>query len=218
MASISHTMPSPASDMRDDGTRIVVMVAVAAWFATVFFAGRAGLFEAGPSRPPLPLLVAILIPPALFALGYRLSDRLRNFALSLDLRVLTAMQAWRVIGIMFLALYAFDLLPGVFAWPAGLGDVAVGIGAVIVLKGMMAQRRAWERRVFWLNVAGLADFVAAIATGVLSSNSALGVLAGTGPAASMGLLPLSLVPTFAVPLWIVLHMIALIQLRRMREG
>jgi hypothetical protein len=30
----------------------------------------------------------------------------------------------------------------------------------------------------------------------------------------MGALPLSLVPTFAVPLWIVFHIISLLQLRR----
>jgi hypothetical protein len=30
----------------------------------------------------------------------------------------------------------------------------------------------------------------------------------------MGLLPLSLIPTFAVPLWIIFHMISLLQLRR----
>lgn len=32
--------------------------------------------------------------------------------LGIDLRLLTAIQGWRVIGGMFLVLYAFDLLPG----------------------------------------------------------------------------------------------------------
>jgi hypothetical protein len=32
--------------------------------------------------------------------------------------------------------------------------------------------------------------------------------------ASLGALPLSLVPTFAVPLWTLMHVISLLQLRR----
>jgi hypothetical protein len=159
---------------------------------------------------------AVVLPPALFALLYRQSARVREFALGIDLRFLTAVQAWRVGGIMFLVLYAFGLLPGFFAWPAGLGDFAVGIAAPFVLQALITQRSGWERRVFWLNVAGLADFAGAIATGVLSSNSALGFFATGQAGASMGLLPLSLVPSFAVPLWVVFHIISLIQLRRAR--
>ena len=34
---------------------------------------------------------------------------------------LTTLQLWRVIGFAFLALYAFDTLPGLFALPAGWG-------------------------------------------------------------------------------------------------
>jgi hypothetical protein len=86
------------------------------------------------------------------------------------------------------------------------------------LLALIAQRPGWERRVFWLNIAGLADFAGAIATGVLSSNSVLGVFATGEARASMGLLPLSLVPSFAVPLWIIFHMISLIQLRRARRA
>ena len=43
------------------------------------------------------------------------------------------MQTWRVLGGTFLFLYAFDLRPALFAFPAGLGDMAVGVGAVFVL-------------------------------------------------------------------------------------
>ncbi len=41
------------------------------------------------------------------------------FVLSADLRLLTAIQAWRAGGPGFLALYAHGLLPGLFAVPAG---------------------------------------------------------------------------------------------------
>jgi hypothetical protein len=118
---------------------------------------------------------------------------------------------------MFVFLWAFDLRPALFAFPAGLGDVAVGIAAVFVLRAMIDGAPGWRRKVLLLNLAGLLDFVGAFATGILTSNSALGLLAGERAEqwASMGSMPLSLIPTFAVPMWIILHLISLLQLREL---
>jgi hypothetical protein len=216
MTPISHTARPRSAQAK--GRFVLVGLVLVAWLVVIVVAGRAGMFDAGPGRPPLPILVAVVLPPAVFALLYRLTDRVRDFALSIDLRLLTAMQAWRVGGVMFMVLYAFGLLPGLFAWPAGLGDFAVGLAAPFVLQALVARGAGWQFSVFWLNVAGLVDFAVAIGTGVLSSNSSLGIFAGDVPSASMGALPLSIVPTFAVPLWTIFHMISLIQLRRMAAG
>ena len=205
---------SGASTRRDHAA---VATTLAIWLAAVMAASAGGAFEAAPGQPPLGVLLAIAVPPLLFALLYRSSRRIRDLALGVDLRWLTAIQAWRVIGVMFLALHTFALLPGLFAWPAGLGDAAVGVAAPFVLLAILRSAPGWQRQVFWLNVAGLLDFVAAIGTGVLSSNSSLGLLAEGRAYVSLGELPLSLVPTFAVPLWIIFHMISLLQLRRMAE-
>ena len=195
-----------------------VVAVLAAWFLIVLAAGRVGVFESGPSHPPRAVLAAIGVPLLLFAAAYRGSSQFRRFVLAIDLRLLTAVQGWRVIGVMFLALYAFDLLPGRFAWPAGAGDAAVGAAAPFVLMAMLRGAPTWRRQVFWLNIAGLVDFVGAVGSGVLTSNTPLGLLADGVPRASLGLLPLSLVPTFAVPLWIVFHVISLLQLRRLAAG
>jgi hypothetical protein len=195
----------------------IVALIVAAWLLAVVLGGAAGLFESGPSRPPLPILTALAVPLGIFGLAYALSPRFRDFVLSLDLRMLTAAQSWRVIGAMFIFLWAFDLRPALFAFPAGLGDVAVGIAAVFVLRAMIDETPGWRRKVLLLNLGGLLDFVGALATGILTSNSSLGLLAGDKAEqwASMDAMPLSLIPTFAVPLWIILHLISLLQLRKL---
>lgn len=185
-----------------------------AWFLMVLAAGTAGVFESGPSRPPLAVLVAVAAPPLIFAAVYRASRRFRDFVLTIDLGLLTAIQSWRVIGVVFLVLYAFDLLPGAFAWPAGAGDAAVGLAAPFVVLAVVRRRPTWRRQVMWLNVAGLVDFVGALGTGVLTSNNAIGVLSNAVARASLGSLPLSLIPTFAVPLWTVCHIVSLLQLAR----
>lgn len=204
-----------ASDRHDGGCGPLSALLLAVWFLIALVAGMAGVFEPTPSRPPLSLLLAVAGPPLVFLLGYRASRRFRDFVLRIDLRLLIAVQAWRVLGGMFLFLYAFGLLPGVFAFPAGLGDLAVGLATPFVLLAMVRSAPTWRRQVKWLNIAGLVDFVGAVGTGVLSSNTAFGFLAEGTAHASMGALPLSLVPTFAVPLWIILHAASLLQLGRL---
>jgi hypothetical protein len=192
----------------------ILTASLAVWFLLVLAAGYAGVFESGPSRPPLAVLLAVAAPPLIFGALYRASRRVRDFVLATDLRLLTAIQSWRVIGVMFLVFYAFGLLPGVFAWPAGAGDLAVGLAAPFVLLSMLRQSPTWRRRVLWLNVAGLLDFVGAVGTGVLVSNNAIGLAADGAARVSLGSLPLSLIPTFAVPLWTIFHIVSLIQLAR----
>jgi len=184
------------------------------WFLLVLAGGYAGAFESGPTRPPLTILLAFVGPPLIFAAAYRASRGFREFVLGIDLRLLTAVQSWRVIGVMFLVLYAYGLLPGLFAWPAGIGDFAVGLAAPFVLLAMLRQRPTWRRQVAWLNIAGLVDFVDAIGTGALSSNSSIGIVADGAARVSMGSLPLSLIPTFVVPLWTIFHIVSLLQLAR----
>jgi hypothetical protein len=92
--------------------------------------------------------------------------------------------------------------------------MGVGVAAVCVLHATLVGAPDWPRRVWWLNVAGLLDFAGAIGTGVLTSNTTLGLFASDVPRADLGALPLSLIPTFAVPLWTIVHVISLLQLRR----
>ena len=131
----------------DPALVVLVVLIVAAWLLAVVLGGGRAMFESGPSQPPWPILAALTAPLGIFGLAYALSPRFRDFVLSLDLRMLTAAQSWRVIGGMFIFLWAFDLRPALFAFPAGLGDVAVGIAAVFVLRAMIDARPRWRRKV-----------------------------------------------------------------------
>ncbi len=178
-----------------------VWIVVAAWAALSLLLNFLGVFAPQPDKPPVAFLFSVIGPPILFAIVYSLSAKVRNLSLSLDLRLLTAIQAWRLIGVMFLVLMLFGLLPGTFAWPAGIGDIIVGAYAPFVVVAISRQTPGWHKHAVLLNVLGLLDFVGAIGGGVLSG------------ADIMTELPLSMIPTFAVPFWIVLHMISLIKLR-----
>jgi hypothetical protein len=132
----------------------------------------------------------------------------------LDLRLVAAIQAWRMAGLGFLSLYAYKVLPAVFALPAGLGDMAVGITAPWMILALLRQPGFAGSAAFvrW-NVLGIADLVIAISIGTVSSLFATGAAGeiSTGP---MATLPLLLIPAFLVPLFLMLHTAALMQSRR----
>jgi hypothetical protein len=116
----------------------------------------------------------------------------------------------RVAGVVFVIVAALGHLPAVFALPAGLGDLAVGLSAPWVARSLA--RGASHARAIWFNLAGLADLVLALT---------LGFLSGLGPnrlhvtpsSAPVALLPLALIPTTAVPLAVALHILSLSRLR-----
>jgi hypothetical protein len=190
-----------------------VWFVVIAWAALSLILNVLGVFTAYPDQPPFALLVAIIGPPILFLIAYAFSANVRTLSLRLDLRLLTAMQGWRVIGALFLVLMSFGLLAGTFAWPAGIGDLIVGGYAPFVVLAISRRTPGWHTHVVLLNVLGLLDFVGAVGGGVLSGSSSIGILRGDVTTDILLELPLSMIPTFAVPFWIVLHIISLIKLR-----
>jgi hypothetical protein len=114
----------------------------------------------------------------------------------------------------FLILYASSLLPGLFALPAGAGDVTVGLLALAIGISVSRGRQLRSRTVLRWNLLGIADLVVALATGFLTSPSPLQKFGFDRPNELISVFPLALIPTFLVPLAILLHVISLVQLRR----
>ena len=190
----------------------------AAWLALILFLGARGAFVGAPGAPPLALLIGLLAPLGLFLLGYRYVRPLREFILSADLRVIVGIQAWRWAGLGFLTLYSYRILPGVFAWPAGLGDMAIGVTSPLVLAALLRQPgfAASKRFIAW-NLSGILDLTVAVSIGALVPLIAP-QLYGDVSTAAMAQLPLVLVPTYLVPTFLMLHLTALFQVRRLGRG
>lgn len=189
--------------------------AVVIWFIIALGAAMSGFFKPAPGQPPMEFMVAIAIPVGLYFLTFRMSGAFRAFIRSLDPVELTMLQAWRILGSVFMVLYLYDMLPGLFAYLAGLGDVAVGLSAPFVVIKMLRHPAFAQSRGFvvW-NGLGLLDFVIAVGVGTLTSGAFGTAFIGDGPtSALMSTLPLSMIPGFIVPLYILLHISALIRAR-----
>lgn len=127
---------------------------------------------------------------------------------------LVGIQLYRVLGIIFLVLYAGGHLPGLFALPAGLGDTLVGILAPLAVVSLTRSPEHSARRVRLWNLLGIADLVVAVTMGFLTSPSPFQIAAFHRPSALIAMFPLSLIPVFAVPLSILLHIASLQKLRQ----
>jgi hypothetical protein len=184
---------------------------IGVWFLLSLSASALKGFENFSTRPRLPFGLAILTPIVLFSLWYAASAGFRQFALTLNPRTLTMVQAWRIGGFVFLVLHAHDILPGIFALPAGWGDIAIGATAPLMA---MKLAHSDHRKGFILwQALGMLDLVMAVSLGTLA-----GLIRPEGiTTGAMTVLPLSLIPTFAVPLLIIFHVICIAQARRWPE-
>jgi hypothetical protein len=194
--------------------KTIIGIVLAIWLAAILLLGAIGAFPRPPGTPPIPILLGAVVPVLVFLAAYWGSAGFHAFVLTLDLRLATAVQAWRAGGLVFLALYAHGLLPGAFAWPAGLGDIAIGVTAPWVLLALL-RRPGFARSstfVTW-NLLGMLDLVVAIATGAMTSLLASGA-PGEVTTAPMAQLPMLLIPAYLVPLFFMLHLAALFQVRR----
>jgi hypothetical protein len=200
------------------GIRPGIILILSAWFALVTSLGASGAFVGRPGQPPVAIAIGVGAPLLLFFAALRISPSFRAFVLSLDLRLITGMQAWRWAGLGFLSLYAHGVLPAMFALPAGLGDMAVGFAAPWMILALVRRRDFAASRAFvrW-NVLGMLDLSVAIALGTLSASLSTGA-PGEITTAPMATLPLLVIPAFLVPLFLMLHTAALMQSRLVARG
>jgi hypothetical protein len=192
-----------------------VKAALAVWLGGVLVLGAAGNFVGPPGQPPLRIFAGAVAPLILFAFAWRTSRAFRESLLTLDVRLIVAIQAWRYAGFGFIALYANHVLPALFAWPAGLGDMAIGIVAPLWIVALIRNPEALASPRFRLwNALGILDFVVAFTTATIS---AMTLVTDRLPSmAPMAQLPLVLIPAFMVPLFAMLHIIALMQSKQAR--
>lgn len=189
------------------------------WFAAAYAIGSGHLLTNDEQSLIGPIGATVVLPVALFLGVYALSTGFRRFVLSQDIRTMTMLQHWRVIGFAFLPLYAFGVLPGLFAWPAGLGDVAVGITAFFIIRRLDRDANyATSAGFIGFNLLGLADFVVAIITSGLAAGAYPALIANGATSAPMDVWPLNLFPSFIVPAFIILHLSVLLKVRYLRQA
>ena len=192
---------------------LALAIPLTVWLALVWWLAVAGAFRPAPGLPALPIAIFL---PVLMAVPVLLSSKVIGALLDATPAAwLIGLQVYRIFGGIFLVSWARGGIAGIFALPAGIGDVLVGVLALPVayLVGTGAPG-ARQRAMAW-NWLGLFDF--AVAIGIVTAPGPLQLIVPDRPNAALGTFPMVMIPAFAVPSSILLHALSLRQLLRIRE-
>ncbi len=194
--------------------RARLIAALAGWLAVDVALGAAAAFAATPDRLVPGIVAGVAAPIAAGAWLLGRGGRVGRLVAAVPTPTIIGVQAYRVAGVVFILAWLQGLIPGDFALPAGLGDIAVGLAAPFVAAGVAAGRRSRRACLTW-NALGLLDLAVAVSLGALTSPSPFGAIAVGDPNYLISRLPLVLIPVFAVPVSVLLH---LATARRLRAG
>jgi hypothetical protein len=172
-------------------------VVAAAWLVGMLLLGGAGN-DVLPPRIPVALGATLIV-------GYLLllSSTFRRIVDAVPQHWLIGIQAFRMLGAVWLVRYFAGQLPGAFALPAGIGDVATGLLAPFVAYAWCSGKPYARSAAIAWNLFGMADLVNAVALGTLTNGGAGGIV-----------FPLVLIPAYGVPRSLLIHSYSLIGLLR----
>ncbi|MEW5826416.1 MAG: hypothetical protein AB1778_06240 [Candidatus Bipolaricaulota bacterium] len=188
-ATFAFSGASRAKGMRL-GVAALVMGAFMFWVCIGDVPRRAGL----PGNLIVP--AAWIIPSLLL-----LISRHRVLSEPLSQRWLIGLQLFRSIGALFLLEMARGKIPGIFAYPAGVGDVIAALVALAVLVRFGRRESIPRRAVALVIIVGVADLLSAFFFGFFSSETPVQLFF---PAVANNVVTF---PTGLIPLFLVLYAI-----------
>jgi len=201
----------------DQRTRVMIWLALALpftlWLALIWtLALNGALVQVPGGVPRIPL--AIFVPVILGLVLLLRSKRVAAVLNAAPPTWLIALQVYRVFGGIFLVIWASGGLSSIFALPAGIGDMLVGVLALPVAYYLHVGARFGRPLAYAWNVLGLIDFAIAIGVGILTTPGPLQLLPPDRPNLLLGTFPTVMIPAFAVPSSILFHALSLRQLGR----
>jgi hypothetical protein len=204
----------PASAKSRYATAGVLSAVLIGWEAVASYLGAANAYSATTEAAVPTILFGLLIPLAVAAIALWQSESIARLVSAIPLHWLVAAQVYRIAGGIFLVLWADGRMPWQFALPAGIGDVTTGMIAVVVAAQLARNATGAHRATYAWSFFGIADLVVAITMGAMTSPGRPHLLAFDAPNLLISSYPLVMVPTFAVPLALMLHGLVLWRLRR----
>ena len=183
------------------------------WFGITYALGFLEVYRAFPDRFPT-ISYAILLPILIGGILILRSSAMARVLDAVPQHWLIGVQLYRSLGAIFLILYGAGKLPGLFAWPAGLGDVLVGVLAPVVAIAYARGPGENGDLVSAWNIFGIVDLIVAVASGFSTSPSPFQLFAFDQPNELVSAFPLVLIPTYLVPVSVLLHIASMTKLHR----
>lgn len=187
------------------GRRYLVIGAI--WLVAAIGASASG--RVAQLHPPAPQLILAGLTILLIASAL-VFDQFRRWLVSLDVRSILTLHLTRFVGFYFLLLNRRGELPYAFAIPGGWGDILVASLAFLILLRVPHPEARPHLLVGW-NLLGFVDLLMVVGT------AARLALAEPGSMEALLHLPLSLLPTFLVPILIASHVLLFWRIRALNQ-
>lgn len=185
-----------------------------AWLALALLLSAYDVFVPVAGKPFPMIALGVSMPLVAGLVLLRRSMTLNRALDAIPTHWLVGIQLYRSFGLIFVLLFLQQQLPAAFALPAGLGDLAIGLTAPLVAWWVWQGRKRGCLTLLGWNVLGIVDLVVALSVGFFSSPGRFQLLALDEPSTLITAFPLVLIPVFAVPLSLLLHVAGLKRLRR----
>jgi hypothetical protein len=213
LVAITSVLPGPLA------RRLIVAAIAGGWVGLASGLGAAGRLAFSPEHP-VPLIGVLFATPLLIvgvlALRY---PRVRSNLMAIPMQLLIAVNALRVLGVLFLLLAAQGRLSGPFPYSAGIGDIITGVLAIPLALGVARSQEPPVRAISRWNIFGMLDLFVAVGLGITTAAGSPLQLLHTGVGSeAMQYLPSCLVPTVLVPFYLITHAIIAAQLRAPRAA
>ena len=161
-----------------------------------------GVFYVNTIPPKVMVLTAVPLAVILFVIVGN-TKLFRQLLRSVTLESLIALHVFRLLGVFFLLLYFYHLLPLGFAFSAGMGDIITAILALPVAKMVSKGKPGSLKIAFAWNIFGALDIInILVITGISARNS---IATGKVGSMEMTMFPFVWFPAFAPATILFLH-------------
>jgi hypothetical protein len=185
---------------------VALLAAHILWFAAIVALAGSGVLTWGLELGAPLVALSIVVPIIVIVVLATLVPGSRRALSAIPLPALIGVHAIRIIGFLFLLLFAAGRLSAPFAPSAGWGDILAGATAVPVAWALASRGAGVRWLVLLWNSVGLLDLVTAAFLGMTSAPGSPLQLYFDPPGSSiMATLPWAMIPVFLVPQLIVGH-------------
>jgi hypothetical protein len=192
---------------RNIGTGIFGFYVVYLIYVSLF--SLKGMFDVNSIPPKVMIWGGV---PLMFILfGFIGNTRLfKTLLRSITLESLIAVHIFRVLGVFFILLYYYNLLPAKFAFSAGLGDIMTAILALPVAR-MVSREHPWRTAaVYAWNIFGIMDIINLLVIAV--------TIGANGNLREMTIFPFVWFPAFAPATILFLHTVVFRKLHQLKKS
>ena len=164
-----------------------------------------GVFNVNSIPPKVMVLATVPLAIILFVIIGN-TGLFKKLLQSITLESLVAIHVFRLVGVFFIILYFYHLLPRGFAFSAGMGDIITAIFALPVAKMVSKGKPGSLKIAYAWNIFGALDIVTLLViVGITVINTKNAIVTGEPGIQEMTIFPFVLFPAFAPATILFLH-------------